>query len=96
MIHQKILVILKNQHFVLFLFLIFLFDFSRIGSNTCEGTHNDKKQLEVYIPRIENYNSIAFPDTTKYSFETDSRVVIFHYKVFNDIYKMPQKVKNRK
>jgi hypothetical protein len=63
-----------------------LFDFSRIGSNTCEGTHNDKKQLEVYIPRIENYNSIAFPDTTKYSFETDSRVGIFHYKVFNDIY----------
>ena len=63
-----------------------IFDFSRIGSNTCEGTHNDKKQLEVYIPRIENYNSIAFPDTTKYSFETDSRVGIFHYKVFNDIY----------
>ena len=72
-----------------------IFDFSRIGSNTCEGTHNDKKQLEVYIPRIENYNSIAFPDTTKYSFETDSRVGIFHYKVFNDIYN-PEEQTDRK
>ena len=72
-----------------------IFDFSRIGSNTCEGTHNDKKQLEVYIPRIENYNSIAFPDTTKYSFETESRVGIFHYKVFNDIYN-PEEQTDRK
>ena len=72
-----------------------IFDFSRIGSNTCEGTHNDKKQLKVYIPRIENYNSIAFPDTTKYSFETESRVGIFHYKVFNDIYN-PEEQTDRK
>ena len=72
-----------------------IFDFSRIGSNTCEGTHNDKKQLEVYIPRIENYNSIAFPDTSKYSFETESRVGIFHYKVFNDIYN-PEEQTDRK
>ena len=63
-----------------------IFDFSRIGSNTCVGNHNEKKQLEVYVPRISKYKRVAFPDTTNYSFETDSRVGIFHYKIFSDLY----------